>query len=86
MEGINRHTSRNDELTAATLESLTGVLCHEDCRVRRRRFRQVLVESCADAGLGSASGVSLFYAYFSSFLCFLLLRYCFFFPATRRPK
>ena len=84
-KGINRHTLRNGELTAATLESLTAVLCHEDCRVRRRRFRQGLVESCAD-GLGSASGVSLFFSPFSSFLCFLLLRYCFFFPATRRSK
>ena len=68
-------------LLTAKLRRLTGVLCHEDYRVPRRHFRQGLVESSADGHV-----VSLFYSPFSSFLCFVLLRYCFFFPATRRPK
>ena len=74
------------ELTAATLKSLTRVLCHEDYKVLRRHSRQVLVESCTD-GLHSVC-VSLFYAPFSSFLFSLLLRYCFSFPAmaSRSPK
>ena len=78
-------TSRNSELTAATLWSLTRILFHEDYKVRRRCFPQVFFESCAD-GHGSASVVSLFYASFSSFLYSLLWRYCFSFPASRRPK
>ena len=74
------------ELTAATLKSLTRVLCHEDYKVLRRHSRQVLVESCTD-GLHSVF-VSLFCAPFSSFLFSLLLSYCFSFPATasRSPK
>ena len=74
------------ELTAATLKSLTRVLCHEDYKVLRRHFRQVLVDSCTVA-LGSVC-VSLFCAPFSSFLFSLLLRYCFSIPAmtSRSPK
>ena len=37
-------TSRNGKLMAATLRSLTGILCHEDYKVRGRQFRQGLVE------------------------------------------
>ena len=74
------------ELTAATLKSLTRVLCHEDYKVLRRHFRQVLVDSWTVA-LGSVC-VSLFCAPFSSFLFSLLLRYCFSIPAmaSRGPK
>ena len=74
------------ELTAATLKSLTRVLCHEDYKVLRRHFRQVFVESWTVA-LGSVC-VSLFCAPFSSFLFSLLLRYCFSIPAmaSRSPK
>ena len=74
------------ELTAATLTSLTRVLCHEDYKVLRRHFRQVLVESWTVA-LGSVC-VSLFCAPFPSFLFSLLLRYCFSIPAmtSRSPK
>ena len=54
------------EFTTVKLRRLTRVLCHEDCRVRRRRFRQGLVEYCAD-GLGRASVVSLFCAPFCFF-------------------
>ena len=74
------------ELTAATLKSLTRVLCHEDYKVLRRHFRQVLVDSCTVA-LGSVC-VALFCAPFSSFLFSLLLRYCFSIPAmtSRSPK
>ena len=78
-------TSRNSELTAATLWTLTRIFFHEDYKVRRRCFPQVLFESCAD-GHGSASGLSLFYASFSSFLYSLLWGYCFSFPASTRPK
>ena len=74
------------ELTAATLTSLTRVLCHEDYKVLPRHFRQGLVDSWTVA-LGSVF-VSLFCATFSSFLFSLLLRYCFSFPAktSRSPK
>ena len=74
------------ELTAATLKSLTRVLCHEDYKVLRRHFRQGLVDSWTVA-LGSVC-VSLFCAPFSSFLFSLLLRYCFSIPAmtSRSPK
>ena len=37
------------ELTAATLKSLTRVLCHEDYKVHRRHFRQGLVDPHTDA-------------------------------------
>ena len=76
----------HSELTAATLKSLTRVLCHEDYKVLRRHFRQVLVESWTVA-LGSVC-VSLFCAPFSSFLFSLLLRYCLSYPAmtSRSPK
>ena len=37
-------TSRNGKLMAATLRSLTGILCYEDYKVRGRHFRQGLVE------------------------------------------
>ena len=47
------------ELTAATLKSLTIVLCHEDYKVLRRHSRQGLVDPRAD-GLGSRTfGVRL---------------------------
>ena len=77
---------QNGKLTAATLLSLTGILCHEDYKVLRRRFRQVLFDSCTD-GLGSVL-VSFFCVPFSSFLFSLLLRYCFSLPAmkSRSPK
>ena len=74
------------ELTAATLKSLTRVLCHEDYKVLRRHSRQGLVDPRAD-GLGSVC-LSLFCAPVSSFLFSLLLRYCFSIPAmaSRSPK
>ena len=76
----------HSELTAATLKSLTRVLCHEDYKVVRRRFRQDLVDPRTD-GVGSVC-VALFCAPFSSFLFSLLLRYCFSIPAmtSRSPK
>ena len=37
-------TSRNGKLMAATLRSFTGILRHEDYKVRGRHFRQGLVE------------------------------------------
>ena len=85
-EGYQSSLLQNGKLTAATLLSLTGILCHEDCKVRGRHFRQVLVESCT-CGLGRA-WVSLFCVPFSSFLFSLLLRYCFLLPAmaSRSPK
>ena len=86
-EGYQLSLLQNGKLTATTLLSLTGILCHEDYKVRGRHLRQVLVHSCT-AGLGKASVVSLFCAPFSSFLFSLLLRYCFLFPAmaSTSPK
>ena len=77
---------QNGKFTAATLLSLTGILCHEDDKVLRRHFRQVLFDSCTD-GLGSVF-VSVFCVSFSSFLFSLLLRYCFSIPAmtSRNPN
>ena len=74
------------ELTAATLKSLTRVLCHEDYKVLRRHFRQGLVDSWTVA-LGTVC-VSLFFVPFSSFLFSLLLRYCLSLPGmtSRSPK
>ena len=76
------------ELTAATLKSLTRVLCHEDYKVHRRHFRQGLVDPRTDA---SWSWQCLRVALFRPFLFFLfslLLRYCFSLPAmkSRSPK
>ena len=85
-EGYQLSLLKHGNLTTATLLSLTGILCHEDYKVRGRHFRQGLVDPRTD-GLGSVC-VSLFYAPFSSFLFSLLLRYCFSIPAiaSRSPK